>query len=249
MGLDGLAGRSILVTGGASGIGLATVRRLLRDGAKVTIVDIDLEKLEQVGEELGREDVLTVAADVSDEADLAAVFARAAERFGTVDGIHNNAAVIAPTEELAEIDPAELERVFAVNVRGPFLGTRLMIKAARKSQRPGVVLNVGSSLALGGTPLHGIYCAAKAAVISMTRTAALEAGPSKVRVNAILPGPIETPLLASQPASILEHAAAQNPMGRFGQPREVAAMGAWLLSDESSYVNGGVFLVDGGEQA
>jgi NAD(P)-dependent dehydrogenase (short-subunit alcohol dehydrogenase family) len=245
MSLRGLAGRSVIVTGGGSGIGLATVQRLRSEGAAVTAFDIDETALAALDDA----DVLTVAGDVSVPADIDRAFAEATERFGQVDGIFNNAAVIAPPVELADIDADELDRIFRVNVRGPFLGTQRLIWAARERGGDGVVLNTGSSLALVGSPRSGVYSAAKAAVLSLTRTAAKEASALGVRVNAILPGPIATPLLMTMPPEILEAAAAANPLGRFGQPDEVAALAAWLLSDESSYVTGGIYLVDGGEHA
>jgi len=246
--LKGLDGKSLIITGGASGIGLAAVKRLLSEGSSITVVDVNPDAITAMEAEIGTGKVASTVGDVADEADVARVFQAALDAHGRVDGIFNNAA-ITTVGSLAETDPAELDRVFRTNVRGPFLGTRAMINWAVEHDATGVVVNAGSSLALQGTPNHGVYCAAKAAVLSLTRTAAQEGARVGVRVNAVLPGPTITPLLLAQPKELLDIAAAANPMGRFAEAEEVASVAAWLLSDESSYVNGGLYLVDGGEQA
>jgi 2,5-dichloro-2,5-cyclohexadiene-1,4-diol dehydrogenase 1 len=249
MALKGLEGKSFIVTGGASGIGRASVERLLAEGSFVTVFDRDEDAVASTLSEVGDDRIAGVIGDVSAEDDVERAFSQTIDRTGGVAGIFNNAAVTAPASPMIETTVEELLRVWTVDVVGPFLGMRWMIQTATRLGTPGVVLNVGSSLALSGSPGHGAYCAAKAAVLSMTRTAAREAAAAGVRVNALLPGPIATSLLASIPQELRDVALAQNPMKRFGAPAEVAALAAWLLSDESSYVNGANYLVDGGEQA
>lgn len=257
MSLDGLAGKTVIVTGGASGIGLAVVERLLAEGAAVALVDVDGERVERELARLGGERLLGVTADVATEEGTDAYLAAARERFGRVDGLHANAGIVDPGPTLAETAPAEFDRTIAVNLRGVFLGLRGMLRLLAAQGTRGSIVTTASVLGLQGSAGAGPYCASKAAVISLTRTAAIEAGPAGHRINAVLPGPIATPLAEriheSQPPDrreafrrgLLEPV----PLGRFGEAHEVAALVAWLLSDESSYATGGVYSVDGGQSA
>ncbi len=247
MPLKGLAGKVVIVTGGASGIGRATAARLVEEGASVTIVDLNEENLLRVARELGEENVLWVTADVSVPSDVDRYFEATIERFGRVDGLFNNAGIVSPMETLADVALEAVERVFQVNVLGVFLGMQKMLRVLAEQRSPGVILNTSSGLALRGVEKQGPYAASKAAVVSLTKTAAREAGPAGVRVNAILPGPTETPMFLSVPQEMRDEYAQLMPLGRMAQPEEVAALAAWLLSDESSNVTGAAYLVDGGE--
>ena len=257
MPLAGLAEKVVIVTGGASGIGLAVVERLLAEGSSVVLVDADADGVRAATAELVGDRLLGVVADVSTEEGTERYFAAALERFGRVDGLHANAGIAEPGPTVAETDPEDFDRMLAVNVRGVFLAIRRHLRVLAEQGSQGSIVTTASVLGLRGLAGSGSYCASKAAVIALTKTAAIEAGADGHRVNAILPGPIATPMAdriqASLPSS--ERATFERdlldpvPLGRMGQASEVAALVAWLLSDESSYVTGGAFSVDGGQAA
>jgi NAD(P)-dependent dehydrogenase (short-subunit alcohol dehydrogenase family) len=257
MPLAGLAGRVVIVTGAASGIGRAVAERLVAEQSSVVLVDVDASGLERAVADLGNDRALGVVADVSTEEGTERYFSAARARFGQVDGLHANAGIAEPGKTLAETDPEDFDRTIAINVRGVFLGIRGMLLALAEQGTRGSLVTTASVLGLKGLAGVGSYCASKAAVISLTRTAAIEAGPAGHRVNAILPGPIATSMAkrieqslppderAAFRAGLLEPV----PLGRFGQAHEVAALAAWLLSEESSYANGGIYSIDGGQSA
>jgi NAD(P)-dependent dehydrogenase (short-subunit alcohol dehydrogenase family) len=255
MPLAGLSGKVVIVTGGASGIGRAAVERLLAEESSVALVDRDEEGVRAVCAELGPDRLLGVVADVSTVGDTERYFSAALERFGRVDGLHANAGISEPGPTIAEEEPAHFDRTLAVNIRGVFLALRQMLRTLAAQGAPGSIVTTASVVGIKGWPTAGSYGASKAAVISLTRTAAIEAGPAGHRVNAVLPGPIDTPMATRIRASLsperqesFEHdQLASVPLGRFGQAHEVAALVTWLLSDESSYVTGGIFTVDGGQ--
>ena len=257
MPLAGLAEKTTIVTGGASGIGRAVVERLLAEGGNVALVDVDAEGVERTLAELGEERLLGVVADVSTEEGTDRYFAEARRRFGHVDGLHANAGIAEPGPGIVDVDPADFDRTIAINVRGVFLALRGMLRLLREQGTRGSIVTTASVLGLKGEPGVAAYCASKAAVISLTRTAAIEAGPDGHRVNAVLPGPIATEMTTrishlhppEERGTFLEQLLEPVPAGRFGEASEVAALVAWLLSDESPFVNGGIYTVDGGQAA
>lgn len=249
MPLAGLSEKVVIVTGAASGIGLAVVERLLAEGSSVVAVDLGAVESD--------ERVLGVAADVSTESGTEHYFASALERFGRVDGLHANAGIAEPGPTIAETDAADFDRMLAVNLRGVFLAVRQMLRTLDAQGTRGSIVTTSSVLGLQGFAGSGSYCASKAAVIGLTKTAAIEAGRAGHRVNAILPGPIDTPMatrIRESLPDVQQRDFAQAlvdlvPLARFGEAREVAALVAWLLSDESSYATGGVYSIDGGQAA
>jgi NAD(P)-dependent dehydrogenase (short-subunit alcohol dehydrogenase family) len=245
--LKGLEDRAVLVTGGASGIGRATAARLLEEGARVAIADVNESAIAEAVEELGSDRLVGVRADVTLEADVIRAFVEAEEAIGPLYALHNNAGIEGAIMPLAEVELAEFDRVVAVNLRGAFLVLREMLRRVNKRAGGANIVNTASGTGLRGIPNIGVYAATKAGLISLTRTAAHEHAAAGVRVNAIVPGPIATALFTALPDEFQRAVTAEVPLGRAGTVEEVAALAAWLLSDESPYVTGALYVVDGGE--
>jgi NAD(P)-dependent dehydrogenase (short-subunit alcohol dehydrogenase family) len=248
-----LEGRVAVVTGGASGIGAATVRLFVENGARVVVGDLQAE----LGEALARElapSVVFRRADVSREDDVRALVGRAESSFGRLDCIFNNAGFGGALGGIAETPVEEWDLTFAVLVRGVFLGMKHAAPLLRR--QGGTIVSTASVAALlGGYSPHA-YAAAKAAVIQLTKSVALEMAPDRIRVNCICPGFIATPLALNtvgKPESVLESRkapmAGMQPIERPGEPRDIAEMALFLASDRSSFVTGQAFVVDGGFHA
>jgi NAD(P)-dependent dehydrogenase (short-subunit alcohol dehydrogenase family) len=241
-----------LVTGGATGIGFATALALGRDGARVVLAGLPGSPLPEAVDALLADGIeaIAVEADVGRAADAERAVAAAVEAYGRLDALVNCAgtSAVAP---LATMDEADWDRVFDTNVRGVFLMSRAAIPALAASGA-GAIVNVASQLALSAVPGFSAYCASKAAVLHLTRCMALELLPSGVRVNAVCPGGVDTPLLQRAfpdgrgPQGTLDDLVAAHPIGRLGRPEEVAAAIRFLVSAEASFVVGAGLVVDGG---
>ncbi|WP_327405598.1 glucose 1-dehydrogenase [Streptomyces sp. NBC_01288] len=239
-----------VVTGGSRGIGAATCRRLAEDGHDVVVGYLgDAQAAEDVAEGVRRAGArsLCVRGDVSVEADVERLFTVAANQLGPVTGLVNNAGVTGPFGRLADTDPADLRRVVEVNLLGTLLCSRraAQVMTARGN---GVIVNVSSAAATLGSPGDYVhYAATKAAVDTLTLGLAKELGPAGIRVNAVAPGVIDTEIHGrSGDPDRAERLAASIPLRRVGQPEEVAAAIAWLMSPEASYATGTVVRVSGG---
>jgi NAD(P)-dependent dehydrogenase (short-subunit alcohol dehydrogenase family) len=236
--------RRVIVTGASSGIGLDSARLLHENGAKVCLVARRAEILEDAVRELG-EGAWGQVCDVSNADEVEALAAAVQTRWGALDGLVNNAG-IAAMATLDATDPETWDRVFEVNVRGPYLLCRALGTLLRQGQTPAVV-NISSSLADRVIPGMIAYNASKAALNHMTRCLAVEWAPT-VRVNAIMPAVVDTPIHSGRGMSRedVEGMGAMHPMGRVGQPRDISSMVLYLLSDAASWMTGAVIPVDGG---
>lgn len=226
--------RNAIVTGAGSGIGRAIAHRLAKDGYAVVVNDLRVEAAEAVAQEIGKAGgkAKSIGGDVSSEADVAALAKCCRKSFGDCTHLINNAGFVHQAR-FVDLTPADFDHMFAVHVRGTFLCTRAVLPTMLKAKR-GVIVNIASQLGqIGGVELSH-YSAAKAAIIGLTKSLAREISADGVRVNAVAPGPINTPLVKSLSADWKTAKAAQLPLGRFGEPEEVAATVAFLCSDEAS---------------
>jgi NAD(P)-dependent dehydrogenase (short-subunit alcohol dehydrogenase family) len=241
-----LEGKVALVTGGGSGIGAATARRLVEEGARVVITDRDEVSAQRVADALGPA-ALALQHDVVDEARWAEVIAEATARFGPLSVLVNNAGVFR-VGPVTEIDPAECDWLLAVNVKGVALGVKHGARAMAP-QRAGSIVNLSSVAGQVGAPRHALYGASKGAVRALTKSAAVELGSLGIRVNSVHPAIIETPMAEygmAQLGRTREQLVRGYPLGRLGQPVEVANAVLFLASDEASFVTGAELTVDGG---
>ncbi|TQM84617.1 NAD(P)-dependent dehydrogenase (short-subunit alcohol dehydrogenase family) [Saccharothrix saharensis] len=242
-----LEGRVAVVTGGGSGIGLASVRRLASEGAKVVVADVDAESGKAAADEVGG---LFVQVDVTDEEQVAALYRTTADTYGSVDVAFNNAGISPPDDDSILTTGIEAwDRVQKVNLTSVYLCCKYAIPHMLERGR-GSVINTASFVATMGAATSQIsYTASKGGVLAMSRELGVQFARQGVRVNALSPGPVNTPLLRELFAKDPERAARRLvhvPLGRFAEPEEIAAAVAFLASDDSSFITASNFLVDGG---
>lgn len=246
-----LQGRVALITGAASGIGRESALLFAREGAQVVVADLDAKAGEAVAAEIGAAggDAIAVACDVARAGDVEATVAAAERRFGALHVVFNNAGIF-PAQDGSPVDTPEavFDQVMAVNVKGVFFGCKYGIPALLRAGG-GSIVNTASFVAVMGAATSQVaYTASKGAVLAMTREIAVEYARQGIRANSLCPGPVNTPLLAELLAKPEARARrfVHLPMGRLAEAPEIAKAALFLASEESSYVNGATFLVDGG---
>jgi len=243
--------RTILVTGAGSGIGAATVRRLFAEGAAIVAADVRKADVDKVVAEFGGDDrIYSVEVDISDRDQVAAFVDGAVQRFGRLDGLVNSAGIRGVGTVLDT--SAELMRhVLAVNLEGTFNVCQAFSVAVKAAKNPASIVNLSSSAGIRGVPNRISYAASKYGIVGITQTMALELGPIGIRANAVVPGMIHTPMtqpMFDDPANV-ERIRAAHPIGREGQPEDVAGVIAFLLSDDAAFITGVALPIDGGKSA
>jgi NAD(P)-dependent dehydrogenase (short-subunit alcohol dehydrogenase family) len=251
-------GKVAVITGGAGGIGRAAAARFAAEGAAVVLVDVSAKGLEAgvaAVKEAGAE-ALAVEADVTRAADVRRYVTAALDRFGGIDCFFNNAGILGAVSPLVDYPEDVFDRVMAVNVKGIWLGMKEVTPALR-ARGGGAIVNTASIAGMRSSPNLVAYTASKHAVIGLTRTAAYELVRHGIRVNAVCPAPVETPMAreleagfsGKNPAATHDAFTRTIPMRRFGEPSEIAALVVFLCSPDASYINGGIYTVDGGAMA
>jgi NAD(P)-dependent dehydrogenase (short-subunit alcohol dehydrogenase family) len=254
-----LAGKVAIVTGAAQGIGRACAERLAKEGAKVAVCDVNADGGAAVAKAIvdGGAQAAFIRCDVASAADVAGALAATLQAYGRVDVLVNNAGVLDDAPFL-DLGVAELDRVLGVNLRGAFLmaqaAARQMVKQCQGAPSgaaggsPGAIVNMSSINEKFGLPDHVAYSISKGGISQLTRAMAVALAPYGIRVNAVGPGTIDTPILAGviKDSAFRTKVLSRTPLGRFGRPEEIAAVVAWLASDEASYVTGTTVFADGG---
>lgn len=256
--MNNFKGKTVIVTGAAMGLGLATCKVLAKKGANLAMVDYDEKALATAKNEIEKENadikILTIIADVSDEKAVKDYVTKTVAEFKTIDGFYNNAGIEGKQAPLADYDVEMFKKVIDINLMGVFYGMKYVIPEMQKNGG-GKIVNVASVGGIRGVKGETPYVASKHAVSGMTKNAAIEYGKDQIYTNAIAPGAILTPMVAASfkqvnpenPAAAEKEYAQRNPTRRLGQPEEVGNLVAFLLSDECQYVNGQTIAIDGGE--
>ncbi|WP_047414643.1 SDR family NAD(P)-dependent oxidoreductase [Cellulophaga sp. Hel_I_12] len=249
--MERLKDKTAIITGGAGGIGFATAKLFLQEGAKVVLVDVDKENLEKASHELNHKNLSFCVADVSKIKDTEKYIAKTLDVYGKIDILFANAGIEGTTKPIAEYPDAIFDKVIAVNLKGVWLGCKHVIP---KMEQGSSVMITSSVAGLKGFTNLGAYVATKHAVVGLMRVAALEYAPKKIRVNTIHPGPvnnemmrrIEKDMSPENPEQVLKSFEATVPFGRYVASREIAEMALFLASNESKFITGQTHVVDGG---
>ena len=241
-------GKTIVVTGAGSGIGAACVRRLHAEGASVVAADLRVEDVQKLMEEIGDTDRIHVAGvDVAEREQVIALIASAQQRFGTLYGLVNSAG-IRSVGSVLDLEPEAWRRVIGINLEGTFMACQAFARSLRDSNAQGAIVNITSGAGIVGIPNRIGYSASKFGVSGLTKSMSLELASLGIRVNAVAPGMIRTPMTSTMfvdPESVRKIRAA-HPLGREGEPEDIAAAICFLLSSDASFITGVVLPVDGG---
>jgi 3-oxoacyl-[acyl-carrier protein] reductase len=242
-----LESRVAVVTGAAEGIGFAIARRLARAGAQVALADINIAAAEQASRELRHDGLTTISVqvDVSDEGSVAGMVGAVSSQLGTIGILVNNAGIAGPAAEVQEYDIAAWDRVYAINIRGVFLCCRAVLPGMLAAGK-GRIVNIASISGKEGNPRMSAYSSSKAAVIGFTKSLGKELATKNILVNAISPAVIQTRILEQLTPAAVNYMLERIPMGRPGQPDEVAALVHWLASDDCSFTTAQCIDISGG---
>lgn len=243
-------GKVVVITGGAQGIGRATAERFIAEGAKVVIADVNAERLHATAAEIGMKDnILAVVADVAEKDQVDALVAAAVKTFGRIDVMVNNAG-IAPVMDFLDISPETFDRVIGVNLKGAFLGTQAAARAMIVQGEGGVIINMSSVNSGLANPNVATYAISKGGMNQVTSTAAVAFAPHGIRVCGVGPGTIATEIIkgAFTERAGMHAILSRTPMGRLGEPEEIAGVVAFLASDDASYITGETIYPDGGRR-
>lgn len=232
-----------IITGGASGIGLATAKKLLGEGANVVLVDWN-QDVSDIAKNLGK-NCIGIRCDVSCDTNVQETISKIMEKFGHIDYLVANAGIGGGPNKAHEVSIDEWNKVIGVNQTGIFLMNKYVISEMLKNSK-GAIVNTSSMYGLVGTTMSFAYSASKGAINQMTRSLALTYAHDNIRVNAIAPGYVDTPILASVPKEMKDAMANQLPIGRLGKDVEIASLICYLLSDEASFITGAIISIDGG---
>lgn len=250
-----LQGKSAIITGGAGGIGRAIAERFLRDGVRVIIADLDQTKGQEAADALSKlGTVRFIKADISNRLDVHNMLAAALEDFGDVDILVNSAGIIHKVDFI-DLKEEDFDRVLRINLKGPFLAAqgvaRYMIEKVKNGGSPGAIINMSSVQDILTSPDQPAYAASKGGIHQLTKSMALSLAPYGIRVNAIGPGSIATDMLTAAMGNdgARDVLLSRTPLGRIGEPAEIAAIAAFLASDEASYITGQTIYADGGRLA
>ena len=243
-------GKVAVVTGAASGMGLVTARSFAEAGAAVALADIDERAARTAVDDLiaAGHRAIAVRCNVADEAEVAAMVDQTVEIFGRLDAAFNNAGIQSPAVETADASGAEFDRVIAVNLRGVWNCMKYELKQMRQ-QGSGAIVNCSSIGGLIGLPGRAVYHAAKHGVLGLTKSAALEYASRGIRINAVCPGTVDTPMVSAmlaKEADAMKEIMRDQPIGRLGRPEEIASAVLWLCSPGAGFVIGHALAVDGG---
>ena len=248
--MNGITDGVAIVTGGGSGIGRATATRFASEGAQVVVTDVDVDGGEETVSQIEADDgeATFLEANVTDEDDVKATVETAVDTYGGLDFAFNNAGIEGANESSSQQSRSNWDQVIDINLTGVFLGIREQLPAMLEDGG-GAIVNTASVAGLLGFPNLSPYVASKHGVLGLTKTAAVEFSADGVRVNAVCPGVIETPMVArtrEEDPEMMEQTAAATPIGRLGEPEEIASAVVWLCSDDASFVTGESLVVDGG---
>ncbi len=254
------AGKAVIITGAASGLGLATAERLAEEGADLLLVDLNAEALEAAKAQVaakGDGTVETAVANVANEDEVKAYVAKAVELFGKIDGFFNNAGIEGKQNLTEDFGAEEFARVVSVNLNGVFYGLAEVLRVMAKQENGGHIVNTASVGGIRGVGNQSGYSASKHGVVGLTRNSAREYGDKNITINAIAPGAIMTAMVEGSlkqmdPVNweeVGKQFVSVNPTKRFGKPAEVASTVAFLLSDDAGFINGSVIPIDGGQHA
>ena len=239
------AGRHAVITGGAAGIGLAIAQRLAAGGATLTLWDRDIAQLHAARALLGGAQVQCVTVDVTSAAQVSAARDATIEAAGQVDILVNSAGITGPNTTVCEYPIEEWDQVMAVNLRGPFLTCRALAPMMQ-ARDYGRIVNIASVAAKEGNPNASAYSASKAGLVALTKSLGKELAQTGVRVNCVTPAAVRTGMFAQMTQQHIDYMLSKIPMNRFGMPEEIAALVAWLASEDCSFSTGAVFDISGG---